>query len=102
MRGCASGTQRPRDIQEMACVLRRAGSRAYHPVVASELTLDSHPTRCDPHQRVEPVESASNLSYELGQAVKALNMGELVKQNVAAFPLGPLIRSCREQQYGGK
>jgi hypothetical protein len=68
-------------------------------IVAGAFAFGAEAARGVPHERVEPIDAASDLSKEYGEAVPAFDVGEFVKEDDAAFVEGPVV-SVRGEEDG--
>src|SRR5687768_18422908 len=87
-----------RYIEKIRRVLGGHRSGAENVIVARELALDAHSFSGHPGERIEPVHGAGELCAELRQAVAALNVRQLMKQNVATLPVGPVASARRYEK----
>src|SRR4029079_16903549 len=100
MRGCACRSQRTRYVEKLTCIIGGERAVADHAIVTRHLALYLHPVRGDPDERIEPVDCAGDACDELRQTIKALDVSELVQQDVATLPFRPRRGVGREEKDG--
>ena len=93
----AAGAHHAGDVEQLVGVVGAARARGEHEIVAGTLALGAQAPRRHPGQRVEPVGRAGDLRDEVGQAVAALHVRELVQQHDAEAMRRPGVGVGRHQ-----
>src|SRR5678809_1062176 len=100
MRRCACRSQRTRYVEKLTRIIGSERAVADHAIVTRHLALYLHSVRGDPDERIEPVDSACYTRDELRETIKALDVSELVQQDVATLPFRPRRGVGRKEKDG--
>ena len=89
-------THADHDVEQVVGVIARPRTARQHEIVARPLALGAQPTRRGPHERMEPIERASNAAKGMTNEIAPLHVRELVKEHGAAAAIVPLLGARRQ------
>ena len=85
----AKGTRHGEKFLGVACA---RGAESNDRVVAGMFALAAETARCEPENRIEPVDRASRVGQHLNDPVVSLNVRQFVRQNHADTVIRPALR----------
>ena len=85
------------DLHNLSRVIGLSNARTDHQIVAGAFSLGFHLPKCNPAQRIEPIDCPGNLRDQMGQTIQPLDVRQLVRQRGLAPGDGPIVCFRRQQ-----
>ena len=71
-------------ISTISRVIGLSNARTDHQIVAGAFSLGFHLPKCNPAQRIEPIDCPGNLRDQMGQTIQPLDVRQFVRQRGCA------------------